>query len=123
MQKMVFCATAGYYAKWGDLRQYLNEQNAEFHRVPVGNGHQAELAYEATLQAIREAQTVIGATPYIVDITSGLRATTVGMVLACRDSNTPIEYLANPRSATGEPVPSLQSVPVLLQAGPALPLE
>jgi hypothetical protein len=110
-------------AKWGDLRQYLIEQNAEVHRVPIDNGHQADLGYQATLQAIREAQTVIGASPWIVDITSGLRATTVGMVLACRDTNTPIEYYANPRSATGEPIPHLKAVPVLLQAGPALLLE
>ncbi|MCU0490907.1 MAG: hypothetical protein MUD01_04945 [Chloroflexaceae bacterium] len=101
--------------KFGDLKQWLLEENVEAHVVSIADEYQSQMSYQAVMQALDEAQTKLDSRPWIVDITSGTKAMTAGMVLACRDTNTALQYLASTRNARGEPTDESVVMTVALQ--------
>lgn len=102
-------------SKLGDLRQWLNEHNVEDHLLRVRDANQADESYAAVRAGIAAARATGGAAPLIVDITSGVKAMTAGMVLACRDEAVPIQYLPATRDAAGNPRPWTGVQPMQVQ--------
>lgn len=89
--------------RMSDLAQWLNDRNVYAHPLPVDNAHQSHLTYQAVTEGVRAARTIIGAQALIVDITGGTKPMTVGAVLACLDTETPLEYYLHPVLPDGSP--------------------
>ncbi len=104
--------------KFSDLRQELIEQNVDVHMQSIEHPNQAYLSYQATCEAIAEARRKRNAQPLIVDITSGIKAMTAGMVVACRDLGAPIQYLPAPRDAIGQPQIQADLRPMMVRLRP-----
>jgi hypothetical protein len=79
-------------AKLSDLRQWLIEQNVDVHTVPIANATSLEDIFRAAMQALREAQASSRAQPVAVDITGGTAVMSVGLALAARNWNAPLQY-------------------------------
>lgn len=104
-------------SKLADLRQWLLERNVETHLLQVSDANQADQSYTAVRDGIRAARNTRGAEPLLVDITSGVKAMTAGMVLACRDEGVALQYLPSVRDDAGNPRVGQVTQPMKVQVG------
>ncbi len=88
-----------------DLRYWLIEQNVVPHVLLITDPEQVDASYTAVKQAIMQARQIVGDKSIIVDITGGLKPMTAGMVLACRELSTAMQYLKARRDDTGRIIP------------------
>ncbi|RRR70858.1 MAG: hypothetical protein EI684_12465 [Candidatus Viridilinea halotolerans] len=89
--------------KFGNLRQYLLEHNVIPHPVKIDDAMGADQIYTTVMATIKNAQNDNEALPLIADITGGTKVMTVGIVLACLDTHTTVQYWQAPRDRTGNP--------------------
>lgn len=78
--------------KLSDLKQWLMEQNVDVHTVSIRDATSLEEVFHAAMQALREAQALPRALPVAVDITGGTAVMSVGLALAARNWNAPLQY-------------------------------
>lgn len=103
--------------KFGNIKQWLQEQNVEVHTIDVEDVYQAAASYRATLQALDEAQGLErrGAWPALVDVTSGTAVMSVGIALAARERGAAIQYYPTRYAKqTGSVVPDAATAPLLV---------
>lgn len=100
-------------AKFGDLRQWLLEQNVDVHPVQVADPHAVASAYEATVEALEAARIVRGAWPPVVDITGGTAMMSVGIALAAREQGVAIQYYPSHYDAQGRVMVGSATAPLL----------
>ncbi|MGQ9828940.1 MAG: hypothetical protein ACUVSW_13855 [Roseiflexus sp.] len=79
-------------SKVSDLTQWLIENNVDVHTIDITDATSLDEMFRATMQALREAHGPVQATPVVVDITGGTAVMSVGMALASRNWNTPVQY-------------------------------
>lgn len=89
--------------KFGDLKQYLLEHDVTPYIVQIGDAVGVDQVYAQVNEAIKQAQNCNEALPLIADITGGTKAMTVGIVLACLDTQTTVQYWSAPRDRAGNP--------------------
>ncbi|PDW04083.1 hypothetical protein [Candidatus Viridilinea mediisalina] len=89
--------------KFGDLKQYLIEHDVTWHLVKIDDAMGADQVYATVMATIKKAQNDDDALPLIADITGGTKAMTVGIVLACLDTHTTVQYWLAPRDRAGNP--------------------
>lgn len=102
------------HGKLSDLRQFLFEQNVDVHVVDIADATRPVESYRATVTALREAQALQGAWPASVDITGGTAAMSVGIALAAREHEVPIQYYPSQFESTGALRPNSAEAPLLV---------
>lgn len=78
--------------KLSDLTQWLIENNVDVHTIDIADATSLDETFRATMQALREAHGPVQALPVAVDITGGTAVMSVGMALAARNWDTPVQY-------------------------------
>lgn len=90
--------------KLSDLRHFIEASNALPHIIEVDDALQVDQIYKTMRGVLQVAAQMPKAQPLIADITGGNKPMTAGLLLACLESQTAMQYWHVPRDARGEPL-------------------